>query len=257
MIAPTNTQAAGQALTKVPQVSLLFWIVKIAATTLGETGGDALSMSMSLGYLASTAIFATVFAIAVAAQMRTRRLQPWLYWTTIIATTTVGTTMADYFDRSLGVGYAGGTTILLALLLTSLWAWRRSLGSVSVESVSSPGAEVFYWVTIMFSQTLGTALGDWTADTAGLGYAGGTLVFGGLLLAVVAAYYWTHVSRTMLFWTAFVLTRPLGAVVGDFLDKPASLGGLALSRLGASLALSSFIVACLVLFRQRAAVRAH
>lgn len=257
MIPRHDTPVAEQALAKVPQITLLFWIVKIAATTLGETGGDALSMSMHLGYLASTGIFAAIFAVAVAAQIRARQFHPWLYWTTIIATTTVGTTMADYFDRSLGIGYAGGATVLLSLLLASLWLWRSSLGSVSVESVASPGAEIFYWVTIMFSQTLGTALGDWTADSAGLGYTGGALVFSALLLAVVAAYYRTRISRTALFWAAFVLTRPLGAVVGDFLDKPVTMGGLALNRFGASLALTSFIAACLVLFRHPAAARAQ
>lgn len=254
---PRAVTAAADALTKVPEVTLLFWIVKIAATTLGETGGDALSMSLSLGYLVSTGIFAALFIVAVAAQMRARQFHPWLYWTTIIATTTVGTTLADYVDRSLGIGYSGGTSILLALLLTSLWLWQRTLGSISVNSVSSPKAEVFYWATIMFSQTLGTALGDWTADTAGLGYTGGALIFSGLLLIVVAAYRWTHASRTTLFWAAFVLTRPLGAVVGDYLDKPVAAGGLALSRFGASAALLGFIAACLYFFTHRASRKGH
>ena len=255
---PTFTaQRADDALTKVPAVTLLFWIIKIAATTLGETAGDALSMSLNLGYLASTGIFAVIFLAAVTAQMRARQFHPWLYWTTIIATTTVGTTMADFFDRSLGIGYSGGTTILLGLLLASLWTWRRTLGSVSVQSVSSPTAEVFYWVTIMFSQTLGTALGDWTADTAGLGYAGGAMIFSALLTLVVLAYFKTRISRTALFWAAFVLTRPLGAVVGDYLDKPISAGGLALSRFSASAALLAFIAFTLMAFKHRASAKAH
>jgi uncharacterized membrane-anchored protein len=213
------------ALAKVPEVTLGFWLIKIAATTLGETGGDAVSMSMNLGYLVGTAIFAAIFLAAVVAQVKAKDFHPFLYWTTIIATTTVGTTLADFADRSLGIGYAGGSSLLLALLLGSLFVWHRTLGSVSVSTVSSPKAEAFYWLTIMFSQTLGTALGDWTADTAGLGYTGAAVVFGGLLALVVAAYYWTSVSRTLLFWAAFILTRPLGAVVGDFLDKPLSAGG--------------------------------
>jgi len=237
---------------KVPEVTLVFWIIKIAATTLGETAGDAVSMSMDLGYLAGTAIFSAVFVIAVAAQISARRLHPFLYWTTIIATTTVGTTLADLADRTLGIGYAGGASLLLILLLASLAIWHRSLGSVAVDTVNSPKAEMFYWVTIMFSQTLGTALGDWTADTAGLGYGGGAIVFGLLLGAVAAAYYRTNVSRTLLFWAAFILTRPLGAVVGDYLDKPLDAGGLALSRYSASAALIAFIVACILLFPQRA-----
>ncbi len=251
-----NTQEQ-TALSKVPEVTLLFWIIKIAATTLGETGGDAVSMSMNLGYLIGTGIFALIFLAAVSAQIKAKSFHPLLYWTTIIATTTVGTTLADFADRSLGIGYAGGSTLLLALLLASLFVWHRSLGTVSVHSVSSPKAEMFYWLTIMFSQTLGTALGDWTADTAGLGYTGASIVFGGLLVLVAAAYFWTNVSRTMLFWAAFILTRPLGAVVGDFLDKPVSAGGLALSRYSASAALFVFIVACLFLFKQRAVKTAH
>lgn len=251
-----NTSAE-KALSKVPEVTLVFWIIKIAATTLGETGGDAVSMSMNLGYLIGTVIFAAVFLAAVFAQIKAKTFQPFLYWTTIIATTTVGTTLADFADRSLGIGYAGGSTLLMALLFGSLFIWRRTLGSVSVSTVSSPKAEMFYWVTIMFSQTLGTALGDWTADTAGLGYTGGAIVFSALLALVVAAYYWTSVSRTLLFWAAFILTRPLGAVVGDFLDKPLSAGGLALSRYSASAALFAFILTSILLFRQRAARTAH
>ncbi|CAD6558496.1 hypothetical protein ACFQ3P_31960 [Paraburkholderia sabiae] len=248
---------ANQALTKVPEVTLAFWIIKIAATTLGETGGDAASMSMNLGYLISTLIFAVIFIVAVIAQIRAERFNPVLYWVTIIATTTVGTTLADFADRSLGIGYAGGSALLLFLLFTSLFVWYRTMGSVSVATVSSAKAEMFYWVTIMFSQTLGTALGDWTADTAGLGYAGAALIFGGLLLALVIAYYATQLPRTLLFWAAFILTRPLGAVVGDFLDKPIANGGLAMSRYGASIALVAFIVVCGTLFRQRPAKVSH
>ncbi|MDY7510042.1 COG4705 family protein [Ralstonia wenshanensis] len=245
------------ALTKVPEVTLGFWLIKIAATTLGETGGDAVSMSMNLGYLVGTGIFAVIFLAAVFAQTKAKRFHPFLYWATIIATTTVGTTLADFADRSLGIGYAGGSCLLLALLLGSLFVWHRTLGSVSVSSVSSPKAEAFYWLTIMFSQTLGTALGDWTADAAGLGYTGAAVVFLALLAIVVAAYYWTTVSRTLLFWAAFILTRPLGAVVGDFLDKPHSSGGLALSRYSASAALLAFMLTAILLFRQRAARTPH
>lgn len=245
------------ALSKVPEVTLLFWVIKIAATTLGETGGDAVSMSMHLGYLIGTGFFSVVFLAAVFAQIKAESFHPFLYWTTIIATTTVGTTLADFADRSLGIGYAGGSTVLSALLIGSLFIWYRTLGSVSVNTVSSPKAEMFYWVTIMFSQTLGTALGDWTADTAGLGYTGAALVFGTLLALVAAAYFWTKISRTLLFWAAFVLTRPLGAVVGDYLDKPLNAGGLALSRYSASAALLAFIVICMLLFKQRAARAAH
>ncbi len=245
------------ALSKVPEVTLLFWIIKIAATTLGETGGDAVSISMNLGYLVGSAIFAAVFFSAVFVQIRAKGFHPLLYWVTIIATTTLGTTLADFADRSLGIGYAGGTTLLCVLLMASLLFWYRSLGSISVETVISPKAEMFYWVTIMFSQTLGTALGDWSADTAGLGYAGGALLFGALLLLIVAAYYRTKISHTILFWAAFILTRPLGAVVGDFLDKPLSNGGLALSRYSASIVLLIFIVACILIFEHRAAKTAH
>lgn len=239
-------------LSKVPEVTLIFWVIKIFATTLGETGGDAVSMSMNLGYLLGTGIFAAIFFIAVLAQIKAKGFHPFLYWTTIIATTTVGTTLADYADRSLGIGYAGGSSLLFILLMTSLFIWYRTLGSVSVDSVSAPKAEMFYWVTIMFSQTLGTALGDWTADTAGLGYEGGALVFSALLLLVVMAYFWTKISHTLLFWAAFILTRPLGAVVGDYLDKPIAEGGLALSRYTASAALLIFIVLCILLFEQKA-----
>ncbi|MFO1207333.1 MAG: hypothetical protein U1E63_16685 [Burkholderiales bacterium] len=244
-------------LSKVPEVTVLFWAIKIAATTFGETAGDAVSMSLNVGYLVGTLVFGAIFAGAVAAQIAARRFQPILYWTTIIASTTVGTTLADFADRSLGIGYAGGTTLLLVLLLTSLYAWHRTLGSISIDTVISPRAEIFYWVTIMFSQTLGTALGDWTADTAGLGYAGAALLFGALLAIVAAAYLWTGLSRTLLFWAAFVLTRPLGAVIGDLLDKPVSEGGLALSRYSASAVLLLFIVACIMVFPQRATRTSH
>ena len=242
---------------KVPQVTLLFWIIKVAATTLGETGGDAVSMSMNLGYLVGTGIFGVIFLVAVAAQIKAKGFHPILYWGTIIATTTVGTTLADFADRSLGIGYAGGSTLLFALVMASLFIWHRTLGSVSVDTVSTPKAEIFYWVTILFSQTLGTALGDWTAGTGGLGYTGGAVVFSGLLALVVAAYYWTQLSRTLLFWAAFILTRPLGAVVGDFLDKPVNAGGLALSRYIASAALLAFIVASILIFKQKPATKAH
>ena len=238
---------------KVPEVTLTFWIIKIAATTLGETAGDAVTMSMHAGYLLGTAIFSCLFIAAVLTQIAAKRFHPTVYWLTIIATTTVGTTLADFADRSLNVGYAGGSLILLALLAGSLLLWHRTLGTISVDSVRSPQSEMFYWVTIMFSQTLGTALGDWTADSAGLGYAGAALVFGGLLLVVVAAWAWTKVSRTLLFWVAFVLTRPLGAVLGDFLDKPHEQGGLAFSRFTASAVLLVFIVACVSVFPQRPA----
>tara|TARA_R100000656_G_scaffold109915_1_gene81926 strand:- start:302 stop:1060 length:759 start_codon:yes stop_codon:yes gene_type:complete len=246
-----------QAFSKVPEVTLVFWIIKIAATTLGETGGDAVSMSMNLGYLVGTVIFAVIFFVMVAAQIKAQGFHPFLYWGTIIATTTVGTTLADFADRSLGIGYAGGSALLFALLLGSLFAWYRTLGSVSITTVSTPKAEMFYWMTIMFSQTLGTALGDWTADTAGIGYIGSAFIFTALLALVVTAYYWTKLSHTLLFWAAFILTRPLGAVVGDFLDKPVANGGLDLSRYSASAALLVFIFVMILVFKQRAAKAAH
>jgi uncharacterized membrane-anchored protein len=252
-----NGSEPDAAASKVPEVTLIFWIIKIAATTLGETGGDAVSMSLNLGYLVGTAIFAVLFVVAVVAQIRARRFHPMLYWATIIATTTVGTTLADFADRSLGIGYAGGTALLFTLLILSLVTWHRTLGTVSVASVSSARAEVFYWVTIMFSQTLGTALGDWTADTAGMGYGGGAILFSVLLLLIVAAYYRTSISHTWLFWAAFILTRPLGAVLGDLLDKPIDAGGLALSRFTASGVLLMFIVTCVVFLPHRAAQRSH
>ena len=241
------------AFSKVPEVTLVFWIIKVFATTLGETGGDMVSMSMNLGYLVGTGIFAVIFIGFVLAQIKAKKFHPFLYWATIIATTTVGTTLADFADRSLGIGYTGGSSVLLACVLISLFTWHRTLGSVSINTVSSPKAEMFYWVTIMFSQTLGTALGDWTADTAGIGYGGGVITFGVLLAIVAAAYYWTKISRTLLFWTAFILTRPLGAVMGDFLDKPLDHGGLNLSRYAASGVLVVLIIAGILIFPQRAA----
>lgn len=237
---------------KVPAVTLGFWIIKIAATTLGETAGDTVTMSMNLGYLTGTAIFMTVLAVLVACQIAAKRFRPFLYWSTIVASTTAGTTMADFADRSLGVGYAGGATILLACVLAALGIWYWSEGTVSVESVNSPRVEAFYWVTITFSQTLGTALGDWAADTGGLGYTGGALVFGAALVGITVAYFWTNASRVLLFWTAFIVTRPLGATVGDLLDKPVSEGGLALSRPIASAVLASFVILCVLVFPQRA-----
>jgi len=248
---------AEEILSKVPEVTLVFWIIKILATTLGETGGDAVSMSMNLGYLVSTAIFAVVFIVAVAVQITAKKFHPVIYWLTIVATTTVGTTLADYADRSLGIGYAGGSTLLLTLLLLSLLAWRLTLGTVAVNSVSTPKAEMFYWVTIMFSQTLGTALGDWMSDDAGLGYAGSAGVFGGALALLAALFFATNISRTALFWAAFILTRPLGAVVGDFLDKPLAQGGLALSRYWASGLLIALMLFFIFAFRHKPARRAH
>jgi uncharacterized membrane-anchored protein len=249
--------AKQETLSKVPEVTLIFWIIKILATTLGETGGDAVSMSMRLGYLVGTGIFAVIFVVAVMVQISAKRFHPVVYWTTIVATTTVGTTLADFADRSLGIGYAGGTTILFSLLIASLLIWYRTLGSVAVDTVSSPKSEMFYWGTIMFSQTLGTALGDWTADTAGIGYNGGAIVFTAMLAILAAGYYLTTISRTALFWAAFILTRPLGAVVGDFLDKPISDGGLALSRYSASVTLLVLIGLCILIFSHRAARQGH
>lgn len=248
---------AKETLAKVPAITVGFWIIKILATTLGETGGDAVSMSMKLGYLVSTGIFMVVFVAAVLLQIRARKFHPFLYWATIIASTTVGTTLADYTTRSLGIGYTGGSTLLLSLLLAALYIWHRALGRIDVASISTPAAEFYYWTTIMFSQTLGTALGDWTADTAGLGYLGAAAIFGGLLLIIVGIYYFTGASRTALFWAAFVVTRPLGAVVGDFLDKPVAQGGLALSRYAASGALLVAIVILIRVLPQRGADRAH
>lgn len=245
-----NKIADSQFLSKVPAVTLAFWLTKIAATTLGETGGDAVTMSMNLGYLTSTLIFAIIFLVAVVVQIKRHSFNKWSYWFTVVATTTVGTTLADFADRSLGIGYLGGT-----LLVLSLFVWRITCGSIAVHSVNNRLTESFYWVTIMFSQTLGTALGDWTADSEGLGYDGGILLFVGALAIIWAASRFTSLSRTALFWAAFILTRPLGAVVGDFLDKPVASGGLALSRYSASLTLALLIIAFLWLLPQRAAVK--
>src|SRR6201997_4771398 len=251
---------------KVPQVTFVFWIIKILATTLGETGGDAVTMSWlgettpeakGTGYLVGTGIFAVIFVVAVLVQIKAKKFHPFLYWLTIVATTTVGTTLADYCDRSLGIGYTGGSTILLILVIASLLVWRWSTGSISVETVNTPKVEIFYWVTIMFSQTLGTALGDWVADTHDMVYLGAAAVFGGLLLLTALIYYFTSVSHAVLFWAAFILTRPLGAVVGDFLDKPHAQGGLALSRYTASLGLLVVIVLMILIFPQKPASKTH
>ncbi len=240
---------------KVPAVTLGFWIIKILATTLGETGGDTLSMTFDLGYLVSTGIFLVLLVALVALQIAARKFHPLLYWATIIASTTAGTTMADFATRSLGIGYTGGSLLLLALVLASLALWRAALGSVSVATVHEPRAELFYWITITISQTLGTALGDWMADDGGLGYLGAAAVFAALLAVIVVLYYATHVSRVLLFWAAFILTRPLGAAVGDFLDKPLDHGGLDLSRPLASAVLGAAILALIFILPQRAETR--
>ncbi|TLX23262.1 hypothetical protein E5S66_02425 [Thermomonas fusca] len=269
MSASTTTPGrAGPATTlaKVPAVTLGFWITKIAATTLGETGGDAVTMSWlgettalgnGMGYLIGTAIFSLIFALAVWSQVRATRFRPALYWFAMIASTTVGTTLADYVTRSLGIGYAGGSSLLLLMVLGVLWWWKRTLGTVAVDSVGDPASEGFYWLAIMCSQTLGTALGDWVADTAGLGYTVAMAIFGGALALVALLHFRTRMSPTLLFWAAFILTRPLGAVVGDFLDKPVASGGLALSRVVASLILLVFIAGCVLFLPQRAAARMH
>jgi uncharacterized membrane-anchored protein len=245
-------EAANATLSKVPEVTLVFWIIKIAATTLGETGGDSVTMTLNWGYLVGTAIFVSLLLALVACQIMAKRFHPFLYWTTIVASTTFGTTMADFADRSLGIGYTGGSALLFACLMIVLGLWYWSQGTISVNTVSTPKVEAFYWAAITFSQTLGTALGDWLADTGGLGYEGGALVFGAGLAILAAAYYWTSISRVTLFWAAFILTRPLGATVGDFLDKPVSHGGLNLSRPIASAAIAIFIVGCVLLLPQRA-----
>jgi uncharacterized membrane-anchored protein len=243
---------------KVPEVTLAFWIIKIAATTLGETGGDALSMTLKLGYAESSLIFIAFFGVAVAAQIRARSFHPFLYWAVIVATTTAGTTMADFADRSLGIGYTGGSLLLLALLVAVLALWRVTVGSVSASHIASPKVEMFYWATILFSNTLGTALGDFLAD-AGLGYEGGALVFAAALALVAAAYFYTSLSRTALFWLAFILTRPLGATVGDLLTKPREAGGFDLSRISSSCVIALFIVICIALtaYRRRGPSRSH
>jgi len=251
---------------KVPQVTILFWIVKVLATTLGETAGDAVTMSWlgettseakGTGYLIGTAIFGVIFIVAVLVQIRAKKFHPILYWLTIVATTTVGTTLADYCTRSLGIGYTGGSSILLVCVIASLLIWRSTTGSISIETVSTPKVETFYWVTIMFSQTLGTALGDWVADTNETGYLGAAAIFGGLLLVTTLLYYFSGCSRVILFWAAFILTRPLGATLGDFLDKPIAEGGLAMSRYTASLALMIVIAALILIFPQKPASKAH
>jgi uncharacterized membrane-anchored protein len=238
--------------TKVPEVTLVFWIIKIAATTLGETGGDTVTMTLNWGYLAGTALFLSLLVVLVTLQMAARKFHPYLYWATIIASTTAGTTMADFADRSLGIGYAGGSSVLFLCLIATLAAWYWSLGSISVSTVTTPKVEAFYWIAITFSQTLGTALGDWTAGDTGLGYDGGALLFAAALAVLAVLYFFTAVSRVLLFWAAFILTRPLGATVGDFLDKPTNDGGLAFSRPIASAIIAAFIVACILILPQRA-----
>ena len=259
MTSTDDRDIARDTLSKVPTVTLGFWIIKILATTLGETGGDSVTMSwlgettarpVPNGYLIGTAIFGLLLAALVWAQIRAKRFNPWLYWATIVASTTCGTTLADFADRSLGIGYPGGSLLLLACVLASLFAWHRSLGTIDVNSVSTPRAETFYWVTITFSQTLGTALGDWIAD-AGLGYSGGSIVFGAALAVLAVLYFTTSISRVGLFWAAFILTRPLGATVGDFLDPPIAKGGLEFSRPLASAVLAVVIIALILLLPQR------
>lgn len=244
-------------LVKVPQVTIGFWVIKILATTMGETGGDAVTMSMNLGYALGTVIFMSIFIAAVMMQTKALKFSPFIYWFAIIASTTVGTTLADFADRSLGVGYLGGTTLLATLLIITLIIWYRTLGNIDVASVDNPKAESFYWITIMFSQTLGTALGDWTADSVGLGYIGASYIFSLGLCAVLALYLFSQISRTLLFWVAFVLTRPLGAVVGDFLDKPVAQGGLELSRYSATAVLLFVIVILVMFLPQRPAKKLH
>jgi uncharacterized membrane-anchored protein len=236
---------------KVPAVTLGFWVIKIAATTLGETGGDTVTMTLNWGYLAGTSLFLTVLVVLVAAQIAAKKFHPLLYWATIVASTTFGTTLADFADRSLGIGYTGGSLLLAACLAIVLGLWYRSEGTISVNTVSAPRVEAFYWAAITFSQTLGTALGDWIADTSGFGYEGGAFLFAGGLFAVAALYVWTRVSRVTLFWAAFILTRPLGATVGDFLDKPVAHGGLALSRPLASAVIAAFIIVAVLVLPQR------
>ncbi|MCE9521568.1 MAG: hypothetical protein K8S25_03955 [Alphaproteobacteria bacterium] len=241
-----DLSAAGLA-SKVPAITLMFWLIKIVATTLGETGGDAVSMSLDLGYAVASVIFIGIFFLTVAVQLSVKAFHPFLYWGVIVATTTAGTTMADYATRSLGIGYTGGSAMLFALLLASLAVWYLAAGSVSVERIVSRKVETFYWITILFSQTLGTALGDWVADTNDVGYEGGAILFGAMLAIIAAAYYLTNASRTLLFWSAFILTRPLGATLGDLLDKPIDHGGLALDRFAASAVLAIAIIVLVAL----------
>jgi uncharacterized membrane-anchored protein len=248
-------KAAANTLGKVPKVTLGFWVIKIAATTLGETGGDAVTMSMNLGFLAGTVIFTAIFLVPVSVQIAAKRFRPFLFWAVIVSTTTAGTTLADLLDRSLEIGHVGESTILFVLVVATLALWQRSLGSVSVNAIASRQADTFYWATIMFSQTLGTALGDWLADSKGglgLGYQGGALIFGTGLALVAAAYFWTKLWHTLLFWAAFILSRPLGATAGDWLDKPLASGGLELSRHTASAVLAAFILGCLLVLPQKA-----
>jgi uncharacterized membrane-anchored protein len=251
MPAPSVLRDMQESSNKVPEVTLGFWIIKIAATTLGETGGDTVTMTLNWGYLAGTALFLVALVLLVSLQIIARKFHPFLYWATIIASTTFGTTMADFADRSLGIGYTGGSSLLSICLLATLGLWWGSTGSISVDTVNSPKVEMFYWAAITFSQTLGTALGDWMADSTGLGYEGGALVFGAALAVVAAGCYWTTISRVTLFWAAFILTRPLGATVGDLLDKPVNDGGLALSRPLAPAILAIFILGCLLILPQR------
>jgi uncharacterized membrane-anchored protein len=243
---------ANAVLSKVPAVTLGFWIIKILATTLGETGGDTVTMTWDLGYLIGTAIFLSLLVVLVVLQIAARKFHPFLYWATIIASTTAGTTMADFADRSLGIGYAGGTAVLLVCVLAVLAVWYWSEGTVSVDTVNTPRVETFYWAAITFSQTLGTALGDWMADDAGVGFLGGALVFAAVLAVIAALYFWTAISRVLLFWAAFILTRPLGATLGDFFDKPHAQGGLALSRPIATAVLAAAILVLIVILPQRA-----
>ncbi len=242
---------------KVPAVTLGFWIIKILATTLGETAGDTVSMSWDMGYLVGTAIFGAALLLLVMVQIRAAQFRPWLYWATIIASTTAGTTLADFATRSLGIGYTGGSAVLLGLVLLSLVVWHRLTGSISMNNVAGPKSEALYWTTITFSQTLGTALGDWAADTGGLGYLGGATMFGLGLIVLIGLWRFTSVNRVFLFWAAFILTRPLGATVGDFLDKPLAQGGLDLSRPLASLVLALAIAALIHFLPQRAATKGH
>jgi len=249
--AAASSETLKAVLSKVPEVALGFWIIKIAATTVGETGGDALSMSLNLGYAVSTVIFFALFAISVTAQIRAKAFHPFLYWTVIVATTLAGTTMADFADRSLGMGYPGGASILFVLVMLSLIAWRYTMGSISFDHITSPKVEAFYWVTILLSNTLGTALGDWVADS-GPGYEGGALIFAGAIAIVAALYFFTKASRTVLFWSAFILTRPLGATLGDLLTKPRASGGLDLSRYSSTAAIAVFMIVCILVFPQKA-----
>jgi uncharacterized membrane-anchored protein len=238
-------------MSKVPAVTLAFWVAKIAATTLGETGGDAVSMSLNFGYLVATAIFAVVFLAALTLQVSQTRYHPFSYWFVIVATTTVGTTISDYLDRTAGLGYPLASLILFAIVLACLGTWRLSTGSISVARITDRKTEIFYWTTILASNTLGTALGDYLADSKGFGFAGGALVFGGAIALIAVAYFVTNIPRTILFWAAFILTRPLGATLGDILTKPLSHGGLDLDRIESSLALAAFMVACVLLTNLR------